>query len=170
MVVADTNLLAYLLPGGTGTQVAEAVFLRDFLWTAPLPWRSEFRSILASYLRRRELEIIDAIEVQHKAEALLAGREHVVPSERVLRLVASSTCSAYDCECGALADQLSVPLVTSDRRVLREFPVVAISPSRFAEGRTSAHGGCARGRGALPEGLTVPRSAPHEGRQTALAG
>jgi len=50
----------------------------------------------------------------------------------VLRLVASSTCSAYECEFVALADQLSVPLVTLDRAVLREFPVVAINPSRFA--------------------------------------
>ncbi|TMI75737.1 MAG: type II toxin-antitoxin system VapC family toxin [Bacillati bacterium ANGP1] len=132
MIVADTNLLAYLLLGGTGTPAAQAVFLRDPVWTAPLLWRSEFRSILAGYLRRRELRIDDAIKVQQKAEALLAGREHVVPSERVLKLVASSTCSAYDCEFVALADQLSVPLVTLDRAVLREFPVVAISPSRFA--------------------------------------
>jgi len=132
VIVADTNLLAYLLLGGTGTPAAQAVFLRDPVWTAPLLWRSEFRSILAGYLRRRELRIDDAIKVQQKAEALLAGREHVVPSERVLKLVASSTCSAYDCEFVALADQLSVPLVTLDRAVLREFPVVAISPSRFA--------------------------------------
>lgn len=136
MIVADTNLLAYLLLGGTGTPAAEAVFLRDPLWTAPLLWRSEFRSILAGHLRRRELRIDGAIQVQLKAEALLAGREHVVPSERVLRLVASSTCSAYDCEFVALAEQLSVPLVTSDRVVLKEFPAVAISPSRFAEPRT----------------------------------
>lgn len=71
------------------------------IFSGRLLFRGEASSaVLASYLRRRELEIIDAIEVQHKAEALLAGREHVAPSERVLRLVASSTCSAYDCECG----------------------------------------------------------------------
>ncbi len=133
MIVADTNLLAYLLLGGTGTEAAQAVFRRDPEWNAPLLWRSELRSILAGYLRRRDLRIDDAIEVQQKAEALLSGREHVVPSERVLRLVASSTCSAYDCEFVALAEQLGVPLVTSDRVVLKEFQAVAISPSRFAE-------------------------------------
>ena len=111
------------------------MFLRDPVWTAPLLWRSEFRSILTGYLRRREIRIDDAVEVQQKAEALLSGREHVVPSEWVLRLVASSACSAYDCEFVALAEQLSVPLVTSDRAVLKEFPAVAISPSQFAERR-----------------------------------
>lgn len=136
MIVADTNLLAYLLLGGTGTQAAQAVFMRDPVWNAPLLWRSELHSILTGYLRRRELRIDDAIEVQLRAEALFSGREHVVPSDRVLRLVASSTCSAYDCEFVALAEQLSVPLVTSDRMVLKEFPAVAVSPSRFVEPST----------------------------------
>jgi predicted nucleic acid-binding protein len=135
LIVADTNLLAYLLLGGTGTPAARAVFLRDPVWNSPLLWRSEFRNVLAGYLRRRELRINDAVDVQRKAEELLAGREHLVPSARVLRLVASSTCSAYDCEFVAVAEQLRVPLVTSDRTVLKDFPAIAISPSGFVEGR-----------------------------------
>lgn len=135
MIVTDTNLIAYLLLGGAGTSAARAVFLRDPEWAAPLLWRSEFRSILAGYLRRGELKIGDAVAVQRRAEELLAGREHLVRSERVLRTIASSTRSAYDCEFVALAEHLRVPLVTSDRRILRDFPAVALSPSRYVEGR-----------------------------------
>lgn len=135
MIVVDTNALAYLLIGGTGMAAARSVYLRDPVWHSPLLWRSEFRSVLAAYFRQRTLTIDDAIAVQRKAEELLAGREHVVPSDRVLRLVASSTCSAYDCEFVALAEQLTVPLVTSDRAVLKDFPAIAVSPSRFLEGR-----------------------------------
>jgi predicted nucleic acid-binding protein len=131
VIVVDTNLIAYLLLGGTSTPAARAVFVRDPEWAAPLLWRSEFRSILAGYLRRRELGIDDAVLVQRKAEDVLAGREHLVPSERVLRLVAASTCSAYDCEFVALAVQLTVPLVTSDRAVLRAFPSVAVDTAGF---------------------------------------
>lgn len=134
MIVPDTNLIAYLLLGGTGTSTARAVFMHDPEWAAPLLWRSEFRSVLAGYLRRGELQVADAIAVQRKAEELLVGREHVVRSERVFRLVESSTCSAYDCEFVALAEQLRVPLVTSDRRILKDFPSVAVSPSRYVEG------------------------------------
>lgn len=130
MIVADTNLVAYLLLGGEGTAAARAVFLRDPEWAAPLLWRSEFRSILAGYVRRGELRVEDAIAVQRMAETLMGGREHLVPSDRVLRAVASSTCSAYDCEFAALAEHLRVPLVTSDRCLLRDFPAVAVSPSR----------------------------------------
>ncbi len=135
MIVTDTNLIANLLLGGTGTPTARTVFIRDPAWAAPLLWRSEFRSILAGYLRRGELRIVDAIAVQRKAEDLLAGREHVVRSERVLSLVASSTCSAYDCEFVALAERLKASLVTSDRGILRDFPAIAVSPSRFIGGR-----------------------------------
>ena len=134
MIVTDTNLLAYLLLGGAGTSAARAVFLRDPDWAAPLLWRSELRSILAGYLRRGELQIGDAVAVQRMAEELLEGREHLVRSERVLRAVASSVCSAYGCEFVVLAEHLRVPLVTSDRRILRDFPAVALSPARYLEG------------------------------------
>ncbi len=134
MIVSDTNLIAYLLLGGTGTSAARAVFIRDPEWAAPLLWRSEFRSILGGYVRRAELRIGDAITVQRKAEELLAGREYLVRSEPVLRLVESSTCSAYDCEFVSLAEQLRIPFVTSDRRILRDFPTVAVNPPSYAGG------------------------------------
>jgi predicted nucleic acid-binding protein len=134
MIVTDTNLIAYLLLGGAGTPVARAVFLRDPEWAAPLLWRSEFCSVLAGCLRLGQLRIGDAVTVQRRAEELLAGREHLVRSELILRLTASSTCSAYDCEFVALAEHLRVPLVTSDRRILRDFPAVALSPSRYLDG------------------------------------
>ncbi len=39
----------------------------------------------------------------------------------MLRLAASSGCSAYDCEFVALAHELGVSLVTEDRRIRRSF-------------------------------------------------
>jgi hypothetical protein len=44
---------------------------------------------------------------------------------------ASSKCSAYDCEFVALAQDLSVPLVTSDQKILTAFPETAVSPDDF---------------------------------------
>lgn len=134
MIVVDTNQIAYLLIGGDLTDAARRVFIQDPAWSAPVLWRSEFRSILAHYIRRHELRLSQAMQMQKMAEELLAGREHLIDSERILRLVAKSGCSAYDCEFVALAMELRVPLVTSDKQILREFPRISISPAAFVEG------------------------------------
>lgn len=131
MIVADVNLLAYLLLGGPEQPVAQQVLERDPVWAAPLLWRSEFRSVLAAFMRQRGLTVRDAWRAHELADELLAGREYMVPGERVLALVAASTCSAYDCEYIALAEELAVPLVTADRQLLRAFPDRAISPMDF---------------------------------------
>lgn len=49
-----------------------------------------------------------------------------------MRKVAASTCSAYDCEYVALAEDLQATLVTSDRQVLAEFPALTTSLKAFA--------------------------------------
>lgn len=66
-----------------------------------------------------------------EAERWLSSREYSVVSHYVLSLAAQSGCSAYDCEFVALAKDLRVPLVTTDRQVLKAFPAVVIAPSGF---------------------------------------
>lgn len=133
MIVADTNLIAYfMIPGQRGAE-AEAVFRKDSEWVAPLLWRSEFRNVLALYLRRSVLSLQQALEIMADAETLLHGREYSLPSEPIIRLVGDSRCSAYDCEFIALAEELGVSLVTSDRNVLRAFAGTAVSPAQFVQ-------------------------------------
>ncbi|HEX8453726.1 MAG TPA: type II toxin-antitoxin system VapC family toxin [Longimicrobium sp.] len=131
MIVADSNLVAYLLIEGDQTSTAQAVLKRDPIWAAPLLWRSEFRNVLALYLRQKHLTLADALQYVQEAEALLHGNEYQVESAPVLRLAEQSECSAYDCEFVHLAQELSLPLVTSDKRVLRAFPTVAVSMQDF---------------------------------------
>lgn len=126
MIVVDTNVLAYLYLPTEFTPHAEALLERDPEWVAPVLWRSEFRSILAGYLRRRILAFDDARALQAEAESLLAGNEHEVDSQRVLELVRDTDCSAYDCEFAALAIHLDVKLVTMDAKLLRAFPKFAV--------------------------------------------
>jgi predicted nucleic acid-binding protein len=132
MIVVDTNVVAYLLLGGEKTAGARLAFRKDPAWAAPILWRSEFRNILGAYLRRGTLTRSDALEVMREAEALFHGTEYSVESGQVLKLLSESNCSAYDCEFVALAQQLSVPLVTSDSEILKDFPQTAISLETFA--------------------------------------
>ena len=122
MIVVDTNVLAYLMLPYDCSAQADALFKRDPEWAAPILWRSEFRNLLAGYLRRKTLTLDEVLKVQREAEALLAGNEHEVDSRSVLELVRDSDCSAYDCEFVVLAARLGVKVVTMDTTMLRAFP------------------------------------------------
>ncbi len=131
MIVVDTNVIAYLLLPGEHTEQAERVFHRDPVWAAPLLWRSELRNVLAVYLRQGRLSLNQALQLMDKAAILMQGREYEVSSVRVLSLVAGTRCSAYDGEFVALAQDLGWSLVTSDARLLAEFPATAIAMDMF---------------------------------------
>jgi predicted nucleic acid-binding protein len=132
MIVVDTNVIAYLLIAGQYTESARAALQRDPEWAAPLLWRSEFRNVLALYLRQKELSLRHALALQEAAEELLTGREHMVASPEVLTLANKSGRSTYDCEFIAVARQLSTKVVTSDRPLLASFPADTMSLTAFA--------------------------------------
>lgn len=133
MIVADTNLLAYLLMPGERTEAAEAVRRTDPDWHAPLLWRSELRNVVAFQMRHRGLGLSDAADVVSEAHRLMRSREHRVDDHHVLRLARDSGRSAYDCEFVALAEALSCPLVTADEELAGAFPGLATSPEAFVE-------------------------------------
>jgi predicted nucleic acid-binding protein len=126
VIVVDTNVVAYLLLPGPHTALVDDLLIQQPEWAAPPLWRSEWRNVIAGYLRRGVLNLDQALALQQQAEHLVIRHEEPVSSQAVLQLVASSRCSAYDCEFVAAAQQLRVPLVTADRAVLSAFPDVAL--------------------------------------------
>jgi predicted nucleic acid-binding protein len=129
MIVVDSNVLAYLYLPGEYTAAAEALLEQNSDWAAPILWRSEFRNILAGYMRRKAITFEQAYSLQREAESLLEGAEFEVESLAVLELVRDSDCSAYDCEFIALAMRLDTIMVTMDKKLLRAFPKRAIALS-----------------------------------------
>ena len=127
MIVVDSNVLLYLYLPGEYTANAEALLKQDPEWAAPVLWRSEFRNVLAGYLRRKALSFEQACALQEEAEDLMGGSEFELDSQAVLALVRDSDCSAYDCEFVALATQLNTKLVTMDKKLLRAFPKRAMA-------------------------------------------
>ena len=131
MIVVDTNVIAYLWIPGLHTSQAESALRKDANWVAPLLWRSEFRNILTGYIRRNQIPFDTAMQLMEEAEDHMRGREYTVSSTHVLNLVRKSPCSAYDCEFVALAEDLEIPLLTTDRKILSAFPSVAVSLGKF---------------------------------------
>ena len=131
MIVVDTNTIAYLYIQGQRTAQAEKVLMKDNEWIAPLLWRSEFMSVLALCFRQGTLSLDDALVVAEAAQQFMQDREFNVPPAQVLQLVSASKCSSYDCEFVGLAKSLKVPLITSDKELLKNFPSTAISMEKF---------------------------------------
>ena len=122
MIVADTNVIAYLYLPGRFSSATETLLLRESDWAVPRLWRSEFRNILASYMRQGSLTLDDAVAIYARAASLVGGSEYDVSAPDVLRLAKASQCSAYDCEFVALAQHLDVRLVTADAKLRKSFP------------------------------------------------
>ena len=133
MIVVDTNVIGYLFLSSNQSLSAERALQKDIEWAAPVLWRSEFRNVLALYMRKNIIDLQQAQIIMNSALKLLKDREYQVPSSEVLRLASESKCSAYDCEFIAVANDLKVPLVTVDKQLLREFPSVAVSLSTFSK-------------------------------------
>jgi predicted nucleic acid-binding protein len=131
VIVVDTNLLAYLYLRSEYSKRADKAFLKDPNWVAPLLWRSEFLNVLTACLRKGIVNFELAIEIMGEAELLMEGGEYSVGSLDVLKLAAQSRCSAYDCEFVALARELNIPLVTTDKQILSDFPETAVGLDAF---------------------------------------
>ena len=131
MIVVDTNVVAYFLISSELSESAEAVREADPLWAAPVLWRSEMRSVLLGYLKRRQMTLLEVQQQMSDAEALLNDREYDVESGRVLELADRSGCTAYYCEFVYVAERFRLPLVTSDKELLRAFPDIAMSMEDF---------------------------------------
>lgn len=130
-VVVDTNVVAYYWLPGSRTEDAIAVRKKADAWFVPQLWRSEFRNVLASYMRAGILNADQARAAVRAAESDLVEFEREVDSVDVLNLVERSECSAYDCEFVALAMAIGYTLITEDARILRDFPNVAVNMAAF---------------------------------------
>jgi predicted nucleic acid-binding protein len=133
MIVVDTNVLGYLFLSSEQSVSAERALQKDNEWAAPILWRSEFRNVLTLYMRKNIIKLEQAQQIMDSALKLLKGREYEVPSYEILKLVSTSNCSAYDCEFAAAANDLKVPLVTVDKKLLREFSSIAVSLHSFCQ-------------------------------------
>jgi len=131
MIVADVNLVAYLLISGEHTDQAIAVLRKDSEWAFPYLWRSELRNILAMYIQHRGMSMNDATLLWDNAAPLARHHEYEVDPESVLKWVSRRSLTAYDAEYVALAEHLKVPLVTYDQKLQVAASGTAFSAQKF---------------------------------------
>lgn len=133
MIVADTNLIAYLLITGPLSEAAQKAWDRDGDWLVPPVWQHELLNVLATAVRNRHMTLAHAQDVFAHAPAFVRDAE-VSPVE-VLSLATASNFATFDCYYVVLARKLNLSLVTADKKMLEAFGDVAISIQDFAAGK-----------------------------------
>ncbi len=133
MIVADTNLIAYLLISGPKSAEAQAAFDRDGEWISPLVWHHELLNVLATSIRQGYMSKEEGHDVWAHAPAFVRDAE--VPPLEVLDLAVNSNFATYDCNYVVLARSMAVRLVTADKKLLENFKDVAVSIEDFASGK-----------------------------------
>ncbi len=125
MIVVDTNIISFLLiPNDTYNPLAEALYQKDSRWSSPILWRYEFMSVLSIYLRKNLIDAAGCKSIYKEAMDLVVSRP-ISDFDTVFNIVQHGSLSSYDCEFVALAMQSKLPLITEDRKILREFPNIA---------------------------------------------
>lgn len=131
MIVVDTNVIVHFWMGGEYYREANNLYESDNSWIVPVLWRSEFRNVVAFYLRRNLLTLSDALRIMNHSLLMFKGKEHSINSQEILIKISTSKLSAYDLEYVVLAEKMNVLLVTLDTKILNEFPQIAISLKNY---------------------------------------
>ena len=131
MIVVDTNIIASMTFPTRHSPPVQALHERNPVWEAPLLWKSEFLNVISLYYRKKLIGYEDALNALTFAERLIGSREHMVPSKAVVEAIIRSTRPAYSCEFVVLAEQLGTRLVTYDKKLIEEFPELAITPEAY---------------------------------------
>jgi predicted nucleic acid-binding protein len=134
VIVADANLVTYLLIDGPFTPAARAVLSKDPDWRLPRLWRYEFAQALVMLVRKGAIAEADAAERWQRAVDAFAEGEEDPPIERVFALSLRRRLSGYDAHYVALAEGLGIRCVTADQQLRERAPGLTADLVLFAHG------------------------------------
>jgi len=77
MIIADTNVIAYLFIEGDYTAKAKELLKSDPIWLSPFLWRSEFRNVLRLYMCQNYLSVEDAQNIMNEAEKFIKNLKQI---------------------------------------------------------------------------------------------
>lgn len=132
MIVADTNLLVYLLIDGPLTPVAVRARAKDRIWAVPSLLLHEFLHVLSRQVARGNVHRDEAIRAYKRELSMVDVSDLQADPLAILNMVEQTKCSSYDLEYVWLAQELSVPLITADKEILQAYPGVATSIEAYA--------------------------------------
>jgi predicted nucleic acid-binding protein len=128
MIVADVNLVAYLLIQGNFTDDVQALYRQDSDWKLPSLWRHEFLNILSKYAQYDGIAKSKANQLLSNALDRFMSCESPVDYQDALAISVQKGITAYDAQYVSLAKQLGVKLITYDKKIIQTFPKISQRP------------------------------------------
>lgn len=134
MIVVDASIVSFLLIEGELTEKARALYRIDSEWITPPILNHEMLAILTE-VGSLEGDAATMIELWRQVRLLVGSRQQIPDPVRSLRRGVESGISGYDAQYLALAEQLSLPLITEEEALLQAAPGRAVSLRSYLEER-----------------------------------
>jgi predicted nucleic acid-binding protein len=134
MIVVDASIVSFLLIEGELTEEARALYRIDSEWITPPILNHEMLAILTE-VGSLEGDAAAMIELWRQVRLLVGSRQQIPDPVRSLRRGVESGISGYDAQYLALAEQLSLPLITEEEALLQAAPSRAVSLRSYLEER-----------------------------------
>ena len=131
MIVADTNLVAYLLIEGPPSAACRQVLAKDPAWVAPSFWRVEFANVLTNYVRFKKWPGVEARRLWEASQALPFLTSLELDPGACIETAAQTGLSLYDALYVELARKIACPLITFDKACIQAAPGLALSVDAF---------------------------------------
>lgn len=129
MIVADANILLYMVIEGERTEECRSLYKRDPEWVFPMLWKDEVSNVLVTYERHGLLTREESLRAFTQAMDIVDAREYSIPIDFILSVAEKTSCSGYDSQYIALAENLGLKLYTYDKKILKNCPETALMPT-----------------------------------------
>jgi predicted nucleic acid-binding protein len=126
MIVVDSSVISFLFLEGELTESVKELHRIDSEWITPPILNHEMLNILA-VVGTADHAIAPMEEIWRDLRALLGSRQQVPDPFRSLHLAIELEISGYVAQYVALAQQLNIPLVTEEQRLLEQLPDLCLS-------------------------------------------
>lgn len=124
-------MIAHLYFPSVRTVAAERLLGVETRWAAPPAWRSEFLNLASAQCRKGIIKWPDVADVYDLATQFLITLEIHTEYKKIIDVMKSSDCSAYEAGFLALAKQLNTVLITDDQQILKQFPKLSCTPEQY---------------------------------------
>ncbi|KAB2639892.1 MAG: type II toxin-antitoxin system VapC family toxin [Verrucomicrobia bacterium] len=126
MIVVDSSVISFLFLEGELTESVKELHRIDSEWITPPILNHEMLNILA-VVGTADQAVAPMEEIWRDLRALLGSRQQVPDPLRSLHLAIELKISGYEAQYVALAQQLNMPLVTEEQRLLEQLPALCLS-------------------------------------------